>query len=392
MMAIGDKNQINVVHVITGLSTGGAETALYNLLNKADREKFKLSVISLMDKGNYGEKIESLGIPVFELNMKRGHSSVFAFFRLMKVIRAINPDIIQSWMYHANIACFVANAVFMWKVSIIWNIRHSVYDLKFEKKSTAIVIRIGAVFSRFVTKIIFNSQLSARQHQALGYMDSGITVIPNGFDCARFHPFSADHIRKTLDIKSSDIIIGLIARYHPMKDHKNFFEAAGILSQKYQNIVFVLAGRGVDSENSALMQFIDENNLSQRVRLLGERQDIAALNNMLDIASLSSYSEGFPNIIGEAMACGVPCVVTDVGDSAYLVGDTGIVVPVRNPVALADAWIQLIEAGETQRLKQGQRARQRIMDYFSLEEIVNRYEALYESVFRKNNTKLKSEN
>jgi glycosyltransferase involved in cell wall biosynthesis len=176
-------------------------------------------------------------------------------------------------------------------------------------------------------------------------------------------------------------LIGLVCRYHPMKDHANFLQAAAHLLQEYPDIHFALVGTGVVKENESLYQTIEQLGISHRTHLLGERSDMPRITAALDIASsASAYGEGWPLIVGEAMSCGVPCTVTDVGDSGLIVGNTGWVVPPKNPEALAKAWQESIELGSQGREKLGKAARTRIIESFSLDAVVSEYEALYESV------------
>jgi len=375
---------IKVVHIITGLDTGGAEMMLYKFLSTSDRTKFKSIVISLKDKGTFGSRIEELGIPVYIIGMTDGKATITALWKLSNLIRSISPDIIQGWMYHGNIAASISRLLYYKKVSVIWNIRHSLYALENEKKQTALLIRLGAICNKLAEKTIYNSRKSADQHENLGYAVDRTVVIPNGFDCDKFKPSKTvrKQMRNILNIKNRDIVFGLIGRYHPMKDHANFFKAAGRLSKTYSNVIFLLAGRDVDDSNVDLIELIMRYDLENCVYLLGERNDIYELNTCLDIAcSSSSYGEAFPNVIGEAMSCAVPCVVTDVGDSAWIVGDTGKVVPPRDADEFANACDLLIKAGREERKRLGEMARKRVIDNFALDKIVREYEALYEGKF-----------
>ena len=184
------------------------------------------------------------------------------------------------------------------------------------------------------------------------------------------------------------MLIGLVARFDPMKDHGNFFRGARHLlneAEEKDNLHFVLAGRGIDAANAALKDFISEYGLENRTHLLGERTDIPFVTSALDIATSSSTGEGFPNAVGEAMACGVPCVVTDVGDSAWIVGDTGRIVPPREPTALAEAWGELICMEDERRRSLGEAARRRIIENFSIDTVVRQYEAVYEGLAAERN-------
>jgi glycosyltransferase involved in cell wall biosynthesis len=373
--------KIRLFHIITSLSTGGAEMMLYKLLSAMDRSRFESSVISLVDKGIIGARIESLGVPVYSAGMRRGLPTPLSVWRLRQLVSQLQTDLIQGWMYHGNLAATLAPyLVNCPKIPVIWNVRHSVYDLVYEKRLTRSVIRLGAKLSSQERYIIYNSKTSALQHESLGYCSDRTTIVPNGFDCELFCP-SEDarfKLRRQLGIDDTTSLIGLISRYHPMKDHANFLRAMAEPELHNAGINAVLVGRGVDDGNSELMGTIRSLGLEERVHLLGERKDIPEIMAGLNVAASSSYGEGFPNVIGEAMACGVPCVVTDVGDSCWVVGETGRVVPPRSPKALAKACASLLEMPEYERRKLGERARKRILENFSLEAIVKQYERIYE--------------
>lgn len=369
---------MRVVHIITGLSTGGAEMMLVKLLQKLDQRLFSCSVISLGDKGQLGPRIEALGIPVYTLDMRRGAISLRAFFRLRRLLREISPDVIQSWMYHANLAATLSCG----SRPVFWSIRQSLYDLGKERPLTRAVIRLGSAMSRSPRAILFNSLTSASQHEAMGYLPSKRIIIANGFDLDAFQPSEEArvNVRRELGLSTDAPLIGLIARYHPMKDHANFVRAAALLHHKHPNVHFLLAGAGVDSRNRELTTRIGQLGIREVTHLLGRREDIPKLTAALDIASSSSsWGEAFPNVLGEAMSCGVPCVATDVGDSGRIVGDTGKVIRPREAEALATAWQEMIELGKESRKRLGILARQRVRDYFSLDTVTADYARLYES-------------
>ncbi|MHB8170314.1 MAG: glycosyltransferase family 4 protein [Thermincolia bacterium] len=376
---------VKIVHLITDLFTGGAEMMLYKLLSSMDRDRFDPIVVSLTEGGSIQERIESLDIPVYSVAMRPGLPTPVAALRLVRLIKRMHPDIIQGWMYHGNLAAQMAATFLPSPVPVIWNVRQSLYQLSNEKLMTAAIIRLGAKLSGLPSKIINNSKTSAIQHEQVGYWKDKWVIIPNGFDINWFIP--SDEVRTTirseLGLPYNALLIGLIGRYHAMKDHANFFQAAALLLKSISDIHFILAGRDVDDNNIALVQQIADLSISANVHLLGERSDVARLTAALDIASSSSYSEAFPNVIGEAMSCGVPCVVTDVGDSAWIVGETGMVVPPRNSEALAHAWKELIDLGLEGRRALGIAARERIIKYFSLSSVVEQYEALYENLLNK---------
>jgi len=353
---------------------------LYKLLSRTNRTRFEPAVISLSDHGTLGEQIEGLGIPVISIGMKRGRPTLTGIWRLIAAARELKPNIIQGWMYHGNLAAQLAGFFRPGQTVVLWNIRQSLYSLSYEKRATAAVIKIGSYLSRFPAYIIYNSKTSACQHEAIGYRAGARVFIPNGFDTAGFSPSdeARQSVRSELGIAEDAFLIGLICRYHPMKDHEMFLKAVSLLLESNSNVHFVLAGDRVDNNNVELRKRIHHLKLSNHVHLLGERRDISRLTAALDIGvSSSSYAEGFPNVIGEAMSCAVPCVVTDVGDSALIVGDTGMVVQPRDPLSLAYACQKLIDMGKDRLQEMGKRARRRIVDRFSLEYIVQHYEHLY---------------
>nr|WP_279239674.1 glycosyltransferase [Scytonema sp. UIC 10036] len=376
------------MHIITGLSIGGAEMMLYKLLSKTNRMRFKPIVVSLMDCGALGNRIAALGIPVHTIDMKTGIPTPAALWRLVHTVRQIKPDLIQGWMYHGILAAQISVIFVSYKIPVVWNIHHSIYSLTFEKKLSAAIIKLLAWLSKLPSKIVFVSQTSQIQHEALGYDSENSCLIPNGSDTSLFKPSIEARlsVREELNLPENTFLIGLICRYHPMKDHANFLRAAAIVLKDYPNTHFLLVGTGVDRENQELHQLIEELSLCHQTHLLGERNDIPRLSAALDIASsASAYGEAFPMILGEAMACGVPCVVTDVGDSAWIVSNTGRVVPPKNPEALAHAWKELIELDSEAREAIKKAARDRIITSFSLESVVTEYENLYENILTKQN-------
>jgi glycosyltransferase involved in cell wall biosynthesis len=283
-------------------------------------------------------------------------------------------------MPHGNLVASLAGVLSQVRTPVLWNIRLSLYSIRSELPLTATTIRIGSALSGHPAAIIYNSRTSAAQHEAFGYQASKRVLIPNGFDCQVFRPDEEARraLREELAVDGDTVLVGLMARYHPMKEHAGFLRAAGLVARSHPAVRFVLAGTGVGWEQPALGKLIAEHELQQRVFLLGERSDIHRLDAALDIGcSASAWGEGFSNAIGETMACGVPCVVTDVGDSAYIVANTGLVAPPSDPEALARAIGQLIDAGSAARRQRGDAARARVETEFSLPAIVRRYEDLY---------------
>jgi glycosyltransferase involved in cell wall biosynthesis len=376
---------MKVLHAITGLEVGGAENMLLRLLEAGTREKFEPAVLSLMDPGAacYGTlapQVAALRIPISTLKMPRRHPTLANVWGLYRTVRAAEPALIQGWMYHGNLAATVGAWALPQRPPVLWNVRHSVHDLMLEKPLTRLIIRLSARMSRLPRAIVYNSRVSAAQHQALGFEASRTVVIPNGFDTARFRPQPHARARlcQELGIDPDRLIIGMIARNHPMKDHGNLVRAAALLQARRRDVHLVLIGSAVDAANRELNKLIADLGLGSRVALLGARSDVAALVPGFDLAALSSaWGEGFPNVLGEAMASGVPCVATDVGDCTWVIGPHGIIVPPRQSEALANALARLIDLGDDARRQLGQAGRARIIQHFSIHEVVRQYEGLH---------------
>ena len=374
---------IKVLHVITELNVGGAEVMLTKLLAAMGSGRFNHSVLSLQNKGPMGAQIEEMGIPVYELNLHRPFPIIRSVSRFRVILSQQRPDLIQGWMYHGNLAASLFRFLNVRKRPVIWNIRCSLNNLKQEKFLTQIAILVGSHLSRSAAGIIYNSHVSADQHAAIGYFPGKSHIVPNGFELNRFKPNThfRQKLRLELRIPETGILIGLIARYHPMKDHENFLQAASLLARERENVRFLMLGRGVDKPSSGLIQLIASLGLKDRITCLGERTDVESFYAALDIASLSSsHGEGFPNVVGEAMACSIPCVVTDVGDSRRLVGKTGIVVPPKDSMALKKGWDTLINKGQSERVNMGRAARERILENFTISSVAAQYEEQYQQV------------
>ncbi|MGN6192575.1 MAG: glycosyltransferase [Rhodanobacteraceae bacterium] len=371
---------MKICHVITGLGTGGAQAALYRLVQTLRPPEFEHVVITLGAEDSMSAMFADAA-ELHHLAMHRGRMLPHEVLRLRRMLRAGHYDVIQSWMYHANLMAAMAG----WgeATPVVWNIRHSLHALSYEKRATRWVIRAGARLSRRPVRIIFNAAVSRAQHVAFGYDDARSVVIPNGFDTAEFAPRTAERarVRAELDIPADVLAVGLVARVHPMKDHATFLQAAKRFGEMHPHSVFVLVGEGADAANRELGALIDRLDLRDRVRLCGRRSDIAAIDNALDIAASSSaWGEAFPNATAEAMACGVPCVVTDVGDAPAIVDDTGEVVPPRDPVALGDAWARLAALGAGARRALGQRARARVIQHYAIDAGARQYANLYQAI------------
>jgi len=348
---------------------------LAKLVGRMDRDRFSSSVISLTDRGQLSEQIESSGVTVHTLGMKRGRPDILALPRLIRLFKTLNPTIVQSWLYHADLLSTLA-VKFSGSPILVWNVRCSDMDFKCYPPLTRWVQRVLAQCSATPAAVIVNSEAGKQQHEQLGYRPRRWDVIPNGFDTERFHPDTSLRLslRREWNDPEDAVVVALVARVDPMKDHAAFLEAAQEVSKTRQNVRFLLIGK----DTQTLAPAIAAKGLTGQVRLLGYRSDVECLLPGVDVLCLSSaFGEGFPNVLGEAMACGIPCVSTDVGDARSIVVDTGLIVPARDPAALAQAIIDLIDRGPAAREHLGRAARARIESEYSLPRIVDRYSTLY---------------
>jgi glycosyltransferase involved in cell wall biosynthesis len=371
-----------VHHVITGLGRGGAESTLARWLCNPPNPEFEHSVTALGTGEPLAPVLRRCGVPVQVLGMRPGRPSFLGSLRLVRDARARRPSLIQGWMYHGNLAAATAARTARGRVPLLWNIRQSLPDMGREKRSTARAITLGARLAGRADRIVYNSRRSAADHERVGYPAEKSVVILNGFDTERFHPSPLDRawLRETLGLDPKTTLIGLLGRYHPIKGHEVFLDAAAVLAAEQPTVHFLMAGPGVDASNAALTGAIERLGLGGRAHLLGERSDAERVTAALDIASCTSWAESFPNVVGEAMACGVPCVVTDVGDVAELLGHCGSVVRAGDAPAVAAAWSRWLAADLADRAAASKAARARIVEHFGLAGMVERYHALYEQV------------
>lgn len=371
---------IRIVHVISGLDTGGAEAMLAKLVQGMDRTQFSNAVISLTDRGQLAEQIESSGVVVHALGMRRGRPEMAALLRLIRLLKSLEPTIVQSWLYHADLLSTMATR-FVAPRALVWNIRCSEVEMSHYGRLLRWVVALLSRLSGFPDGVIVNSRAGQLVHERLGYRPVAWHLIPNGFDLSRYCPDqqAQARLKRELGIPDKVILVGLVARFDPMKDHQTFLAAARIIHAAYSEVHFVLCGRGMDKANEWLADKIRDYGLSGVVHLLGQREDMVLITSGFDIACSSSIGEGFSSTIGEAMACGVPCVVTDVGDSGQIIGDTGRIVPAKNPEAFGKACLELIELGAVGRRMLGDRARARVEQHFDLRSVIRQYEDLYAS-------------
>ena len=368
---------VNVAHIITALGSGGAERMLYLVTSRTpEGSGIHHVVYSLADEGMYGLQLRQAGVQVHCLGMRSGQLSFSSFMRLVKLLRQQQPDVVMTWLYHADlVGMFAARLAGIRR--IIWNLRCSDFAFSDHPAMTGRIVALLARLSWLPSAIAANSIAGRHAHEALGYRPRRWIYLPNGFDTDEWKPDAAARAktRASLGIADADFLVGRIGRADPQKDFATFLEATRTLATRTPSLRVVLVGHGT--------QELDiPSELRSRALVLGERRDVPRLMRALDVlVSSSAYGEGLPNVVGEAMASGVSCVSTDVGDSAALLADASVVVPPREPQALARAIERLMRSPAAELSAKRESARARIVDAYSLDRCVSRYAELFRDKF-----------
>lgn len=367
-----ETRRLIVMHIITCLGDGGAEAVLYSLI-RTDTD-FEHKVISLQGPGKYGPIMEKEGIEVSYLGMRPSLPSPFKLMRLVDMVRGARPDVVQTWMYHADLLGGYA----AWRAevrAIVWGLHHTTLDAQYTKWTTRQLVRMNTRVSSWLPRrVITCSKKGDIIHREIGYPAEKMVVVHNGYNTATFQPDAQARtaIRAEFGILENQLLLGCVARYNPQKDHHNLLLGFEQVIEKRPDAHLLLIGPGLTAENTLISGMLADMGLSERVTLVGSRLDIPALMNGLDIHVLASaFGEAFPNVLSEAMACGTPCVATDVGDSATILGETGAIVPPRNPRALATAILDIVPRLSDPSTAEACRAR--IIDNFTLERMVTSY-------------------
>jgi len=338
-------------------------------------------VVSMMDAGVFGGRIRAAGVPLHCLRMRRGRPTLGGAWQLFHLLRCEKPDVLQTWLYHADLlGTLIAPLAGVRRT--VWNIRCS--EMRHRSRRTKTVVSVLAKISARVDAVIVNSAAGREAHERLRYRPPRWELIPNGFDLDKLRP-DADvraSSRRLLAVDDANVVVGMVARVDPQKDHAVFLAAAAKVAAQNPLAVFALVGAGCEA-HGPLRGLVREYGLQSRVRLLGQRDDIAQILPGFDLCALSSaYGEGFPNVIAESMASGVAVVATDVGDTRRIVGETGLIVPPRAPTALAGALNRMIDHGTAGRWKLGRAARARIAERYALADVCARYAGFYHSLLR----------
>ena len=373
---------MKVLFVVTGLPVGGAEKMLLRVCRGLS-PGYTPSVVVLerLSQDGLASQFHEAGIPLRSLNMKGPASVPSGVLKLAILLRRERPDVVCTWLYHADLigtlACRLAG-----HRALAWNIRNSDLEPSRTPLSRRLVARANAAMSRAPQIILCCSAAAQDIHVAFGYEASRFRLIPNGFDLSLFRPDPGARmaVRTELGVAPEAPLIGMIARFDPYKDHRSFIAAAGIVHRHHPSARFVLVGKGCEASNETLTGWIAEQGLAGTVHLLGMRTDVPRLTAAFDVATLTSWGEAFPNVVGEAMACAVPCLATDVGDAAAILGDTGLIVRPGNVDDIAEGWQRLLDLGETGRRKLGAQGRVRVQAHYELRSVLAQYEQTFDEL------------
>jgi glycosyltransferase involved in cell wall biosynthesis len=371
-----------ILHIITGLNDGGAEACLYRLCTNDKSNKH--IVISLLDQGKYGSLLLDKHIKTHFLNLKLNLSAIISIFRLCYYLNKYNPDVIQSWMYHADFFSTLVSLI-LGKNNIVWGIRHSSLMPGKSKVSTIwiswLLARMSHIFSKKIISCAFNA---IDVHKNLGYDSTKMVCIPNGYDLSNFQYIEGrlNKFLKKLNLNTALPILGSVGRYDPQKDHSNLLRALSIIRRNGVEFYCLLIGQGLDQGNTRIIAEIEKLELDKSVLLLGSISNIPEVMSALDLhISSSSFGEAFPNVVAESMACSTPCIVTNVGDAPLIVGDTGWVVPPCNSESLANVIAVAIEEMNSDRWEERRtRSRSRIEKNFSISHMVANFHKVWKKI------------
>lgn len=362
------------LHIIGSLEIGGAEMTLCKLIETTDPKIINHVVISLLPPESLQHRVKATGARIVSLNMARNRLTLTDICRLAKLIKKINPDLVHTWMYISDIIGGLATRL-AGTFPVIFSIRHG--SFKGDKARTVLLAKITAWLSHLIPqRIIACSTAAAELHRQSGYAADRLQIIPNGFTI-KDNSTLRGKLRAHLGVNESAILVGMIGRYVPAKDHNCFIKAAALVKKQFSQAEFVLCGAGVEKNNHSLVSVIDAAGLANCCHLLGNQAEIDWILADLNFLVSSSSSEAFANVIGEAMAAGIPCVATNVGDSAHIVGNTGIIVPPDEHEPLAQGMLQMLQKTSAELAEMGMQAQKRIVQMFSLPAVARCYEKMY---------------
>ncbi len=373
---------MRVVHVITGMEVGGAEKVLLEVADRARAHGVDPVIVTLTGRGALSREAGRRHLDLVELDL-RGRGLILGFLRLVRLLRRLRPDVVQTWLYKADLIGGVASRVARPSRPVVWNVRQANLDSAVNSRATTFAITCCRRLSGVVpAAIVCVSEEAATAHREAGFAAARLQVIPNGFDLERFRPDPTARaaVRRELDIPQSSPVVGIVGRVDPQKDHRGFAAAAGVVAEALPDARFVLCGKGTEPGAEPLHGWLLEQGILDRCHLLGVRHDVPSVLAALDVLVSSSAGEGFANAVGEAMACGVRCVVTAVGNSAELVGETGAVVPAGDPLKLGSQVLGLLELPDDERGALGRAARERVGARWSVDATVRSYVTFWSSL------------
>lgn len=359
---------LKILHLITGLGTGGAERMLTRLVTRLNDPGITQGVVSMTGPGTFGPALTAAGVAVHDLGMARGSLDPRGLLRLIGLLRRERPQVLMTWLYHADLLGTLATLVPGTAGALVWNLRCS--DMDAERYGR--LSRLLAAASRRPAVVLANSQAGQRFHSGLGYRPRTWRVIPNGIDTDVFRPLPGARaaLRAVAGLPEDATVLGVVARVDAMKGHDVFLRAFALLRDAFPEVHAVLIGAGTRDLPAV-----------PGVVALGERGDVQDLLPGLDgLVSPSLFGEGFSNVLCEAMACGVPVVATEVGDAALIVGPTGRTAPPNDVPALVSAMTALVALPAAERQALGAAARRRVSETWALPLILERYATLYREV------------
>ncbi len=369
----GERVLVRICFLIRSLEPGGAERQLVTLVRALKERGEEVAVLVFYPGGGLEGELKEAGVELISLD-KKGRWEVASFlWRLWRQIRRLRPDILHGYLVMPNLLAVLLKPLSP-GLKVVWGVRASNMDLSRYDWLARLEFWLSRFLARFADLILVNSWAGMEYHRQKGYPERKMVVVPNGIDTDRFrpHPEGRERVRAEWGVGKEEKLIGICARLDPMKDHPTFLRAAALLGRTRKDVRFVCVGDGPEPYSRELKGLAEELGVAGRLIWAGSRKDMTAVYSALDIATSSSFSEGFSNAIAEAMACGVPCVVTDVGDSARIVGEAGVVVPAGDPAALAAAWTKILDLPEEERIKVSLTSRERVAKEFSVKVMVEK--------------------
>jgi len=377
------KERVRLAIVIPSLDAGGAERQMAMLLSRIDRTRFEPAVFCIYTAGDFAPDVAAAGIDVVALAKGRTWRVLPFLVRLISALKRFGPDVIYSLLPEPNVLSTLA-WFFLRRAALVWGVRSAYGDAKREGLAFRFYLAMERRLSRLPAAIIANSDAARALCVARGYADARLMTIPNGVDVERFHPDSAmrERIRAELGLGTAPVI-GIVGRLEPVKDHETFIRAAAALHASRPDVRFLIVGRGTDARVAALRNLADSLHVGDAILWTGARSDVAAVMNACDLIAVTSIYESSPNVILEAMACGVPCVTTDAGDARLMVGESGVVTGDHAPETIAAAWSAMLDRLRVEGDALRSAARHRIVERYGSESMVSRTEEALEAASRR---------